>query len=95
MTRASAVPASVWSRSSGYIAEAHLNIIRNWLGQNTEEVFYDLADEYGLLVLNDFWESTQDFQVEAEDPQLFLANARDVIRRFRQSPLDCRLVRPQ
>jgi hypothetical protein len=38
--------------------EAHLNIIRNWLGQDTEDVFYDLADEYGLLVLNDFWVST-------------------------------------
>ena len=66
--------------------EAHLNIIRNWLGQNTEEVFYELADEYGLLVLNDFWESTQDFQLEAEDPQLFLANAADVIRRFGNHP---------
>ncbi len=66
--------------------EAHLNIIRNWLGQNTEEVFYDLADEYGLLVLNDFWESTQDFQLEAQDPALFLANARDTILRFRHHP---------
>jgi hypothetical protein len=66
--------------------EAHVNIIRNWLGQNTEDVFYDLADEYGLLILNDFWESTQDFQVEIEDPQLFLANARDVISRYRNHP---------
>jgi Exo-beta-D-glucosaminidase Ig-fold domain/Glycosyl hydrolases family 2, TIM barrel domain len=65
---------------------AHLNIIRNWLGQNTEEVFYDLADEYGLLVLNDFWVSTQDFQMEPQDPQLFLANARDVISRYRNHP---------
>ncbi len=65
---------------------AHLNIIRNWLGQSTEEVFYELADEYGLLVLNDFWESTQDFQLEAQDPQLFLDNAADVIRRFRNHP---------
>ena len=65
---------------------ANVNIIRNWLGQNTEDVFYDLADEYGLLVLNDFWESTQDFQVEIEDPQLFLANARDVISRYRNHP---------
>ena len=65
---------------------AHLNVIRNWLGQNTEQVFYDLADEYGLLVLNDFWESTQDFQVEIQDPQLFLDNARDVIRRYRNHP---------
>jgi Exo-beta-D-glucosaminidase Ig-fold domain/Concanavalin A-like lectin/glucanases superfamily/Glycosyl hydrolases family 2/Glycosyl hydrolases family 2, sugar binding domain/Glycosyl hydrolases family 2, TIM barrel domain len=65
---------------------ANLNIIRNWLGQNTEDVFYDLADEYGLLVLNDFWVSTQDFQVEPQDPQLFLANARDVISRYRNHP---------
>lgn len=66
--------------------EAHLNIIRNWLGQNTEEVFYDLADEYGLLILNDFWESTEDFQLEAQDPVLFLANARDAILRYRHHP---------
>jgi Exo-beta-D-glucosaminidase Ig-fold domain/Concanavalin A-like lectin/glucanases superfamily/Glycosyl hydrolases family 2/Glycosyl hydrolases family 2, sugar binding domain/Glycosyl hydrolases family 2, TIM barrel domain len=65
---------------------ANLNIIRNWLGQNTEDVFYDLADEYGLLILNDFWASTQDFQVEPQDPQLFLANARDVISRYRNHP---------
>ena len=66
--------------------DAHLNIIRNWLGQDTEEVFYDLADEYGLLILNDFWVSTQDFQMEPEDPALFLANARDVISRYRNHP---------
>jgi len=66
--------------------DANLNIIRNWLGQNTEEIFYELADEYGLLVLNDFWESTQDFQLEAQDPALFLANARDVITRYRNHP---------
>jgi hypothetical protein len=66
--------------------DAHLNIIRNWLGQNTEDVFYDLADEYGLLILNDFWASTQDFQVEPQDPALFLANARDVISRYRNHP---------
>jgi hypothetical protein len=65
---------------------ANLNIIRNWLGQNTEEVFYDLADEYGLLVLNDFWASTQDFQLEPQDPGLFLANAREVLLRYRNHP---------
>ncbi len=34
--------------------DANLNIIRNWMGTNTEDVFYDLCDEYGLMVLNDF-----------------------------------------
>ncbi|GAA3257436.1 hypothetical protein GCM10020258_17680 [Sphingomonas yabuuchiae] len=66
--------------------DAHLNIIRNWVGQNTEESFFDLADEYGLMVLSDFWESTQDYNMEAEDPQLFLANAADVVRRYRNHP---------
>ena len=66
--------------------DAHLNIIRNWVGQNTEEVFYDLADEYGLLVWNDFWESTQNYNVEAGNPALLLDNARDTILRFRNHP---------
>ncbi len=65
---------------------ANVNIIRNWVGQNTEDVFYDLADEYGMLITNDFFMSTQNFQVEPEDPQLFLANARDVISRYRNHP---------
>ena len=66
--------------------DANLNIIRNWVGQNTEQVFYDLADEYGMLVWNDFWESTENYNVEAQDPVLFLDNARDTILRFRNHP---------
>jgi hypothetical protein len=69
-----------------YDRDANLNTIRNWQGQNTEEVFYDLADEYGMLVWNDFWEVTMDSNAEAEDPQLFLANARDTILRYRNHP---------
>ncbi len=66
--------------------DAHINIIRNWVGQNTEDAFYDLADEYGLMVLNDFWESTQDYNVEAQDVPLFVANAKDVVDRYRNHP---------
>ena len=66
--------------------DANLNIIRNWVGQDTEQTFFDLADEYGLMVWNDFWESTQNYNVEAENPALFLDNARDTILRFRNHP---------
>lgn len=66
--------------------EAHMNVIRNWMGNNTEPAFYDLADENGMMILNDFWASTQDFQIEPEDPQLFLANAADTIARYRNHP---------
>ncbi len=66
--------------------DAHVNMIRNWMGQNTEESFYALADKYGLMVWNDFWESTQTYNLETQDPQLFLANARDTILRYRHHP---------
>src|SRR6202044_1124022 len=41
--------------------DAHENIIRNWVGQSTEQSFYDLADEYGFLIWNDFWETTENY----------------------------------
>jgi hypothetical protein len=66
--------------------EANVNMIRNWMGQDTEDTFYDLADEYGLLVWNDFWMSTQDDNLEPTDASLFLANAKDVVTRYRNHP---------
>lgn len=66
--------------------QAHLDVVRNWVGQSTEPAFYDLADKYGLLVLNDFWQSTQNYNLEPMDDALFLRNAADVIRRYRNHP---------
>jgi hypothetical protein len=66
--------------------DANLNIIRNWVGQDTEETFFDLADEYGMLVWNDFWESTQNYNIEAQDPDLYLKNVADTIKRYRNHP---------
>lgn len=66
--------------------DANVNMIRNWQGQSTEPMFYELADEYGMMVWNDFWEVTTDSNAEAGDPQLFLENARDTILRYRNHP---------
>jgi len=66
--------------------DANVNVIRNWVGQNTEEVFFDLADEYGLLIWNDFWETTQDYNLEPENPDLLLANVKDTILKYRNHP---------
>lgn len=65
--------------------DANFNMIRNWTGENTEELFYELADEYGLLVWNDFWITTDD-TVDPNDHQLFFKNATDAVRRFRTHP---------
>ena len=66
--------------------EAGLNMIRNWTGESTDEIFYTLADEYGLLVWNDFWLSTEGFNLDVNDEDLFMSNATDVVRRFRNHP---------
>jgi hypothetical protein len=66
--------------------EANVNIIRNWMGQNTEETFYEVADEYGMMVFNDFWTTTQDYNTEPLDIPLFLDNLRDTVLRFRNHP---------
>ena len=65
--------------------DANFNIIRNWTGETTEELFYSLCDEYGMMVWNDFWITGED-TVEPNDFQLFTDNARDVVRRFRHHP---------
>ena len=66
--------------------EANLNMIRNWVGQNTEETFYQLADEYGMMIWNDFWATTENTDAEPDDPTLFVDNARDTVRRYRNHP---------
>ncbi len=66
--------------------DANVNLIRNWMGQNSEETFFDLADEYGMMVWNDFWTTTQDYNTEPLDIPLFLDNARDTVLRFRNHP---------
>ena len=64
----------------------HFNMIRNWTGESTESVFYNLADEYGMLVWNDFWMSTQGYNLEPLDKKLFIRNVKDVVKRFRNHP---------
>jgi hypothetical protein len=63
--------------------EANYNMIRNWTGECTEEVFYELADEYGMLVWNDFWMSTEGYNVPPNNDQLTLDNITEVVKRFR------------
>jgi hypothetical protein len=66
--------------------DANLTMVRNWCGQSTAQVFFDLADEYGLMVWNDFWASTENWNLQPGDLHLWLANAEDTIKRFRNHP---------
>lgn len=66
--------------------EQHFNMIRNWTGEQTEKDFYDLCDEYGMLVWNDFWISTEKYNQNPLDEELFMANVRETLLRFRNHP---------
>ncbi|HSY16796.1 MAG TPA: glycoside hydrolase family 2 TIM barrel-domain containing protein [Candidatus Acidoferrales bacterium] len=66
--------------------DAHLNMIRNWAGQSTSEVFYDLCDKYGILVWNEFWMNTEGNNYRPVDHPLFISNVADTVSRFRNHP---------
>ena len=66
--------------------DAHMNMILNWAGQSTSEALYDLCDEYGIMVWNDFWRNTEGFDYAPVDFDLFAKNAADCVKRFRNHP---------
>lgn len=62
---------------------AHLNMIRNWVGQSTSEDFYELCDKYGILVWDEFFQPNPHDGPNPDDIPTYLANVRDKILRFR------------
>jgi beta-mannosidase len=76
--------------------DAHFTIVRNWVGQSTSEDFYDLADRYGLMVWDEFFQPAagldsgrrrgDDGERDVTDVGLYLANAREKVLRFRNHP---------
>jgi Exo-beta-D-glucosaminidase Ig-fold domain/Glycosyl hydrolases family 2, sugar binding domain/Glycosyl hydrolases family 2/Glycosyl hydrolases family 2, TIM barrel domain len=65
--------------------DAHYNMIRNWVGQSVSADFYDLCDQYGLLVWNDFPFSSSEGP-PPNDQARYLNNVRDIIRHYRNHP---------
>ncbi len=64
-TPASASPATTSSRISACTATPTSTSSATGSARTPSKSFFDLADEYGLMVWNDFWESTQNYNVEA------------------------------
>jgi hypothetical protein len=65
---------------------ANLNMIRNWVGQSTSEEFYDLADKYGMLLWDEFFQPNPGDGPNPDDMTTYMANARDKVLRFRNHP---------
>lgn len=63
--------------------DQHFNMIRNWVGQIGEDAFYEACDRHGVVVWQDFWLANPWDGPEPDNPAMFLANARDTVRRIR------------
>jgi len=67
-------------------ALANLNIIRNWVGQSTSPDFYDLADKYGILLWDEFFQPNPYDGPDVTDLPTYLANVTDKVVRYRNHP---------
>jgi hypothetical protein len=65
---------------------ANMNIIRNWVGQSTNEDFYQLCDKYGILLWDEFFQPNPSDGPNPTDLPTYMANVRDKILRFRNHP---------
>lgn len=61
--------------------DANLNLIRNWNGQSTTEDFFDACDEFGILVWEEFFFSSEG--PAASNIQRDIDNMRDCITNYR------------
>ena len=69
-----------------YHQQANYTMIRNWVGQSTEEDFYELCDQYGIMLWDEFFQPNPSDGPNATDLDTYMANAREKIVRFRNHP---------
>jgi beta-mannosidase len=67
-------------------ALANLNMIRNWVGQSTSPDFYDLADKYGILLWDEFFQPNPSDGPNVTDIPTYIANVTDKVVRYRNHP---------
>jgi glycosyl hydrolase family 2/Ig-like domain-containing protein len=67
-------------------ALANLNIIRNWVGQSTNPDFYNMADKYGMLLWDEFFQPNPNDGPDVADIPTYIANVTDKVVRYRNHP---------
>ena len=67
-----------------YHQQMNCNMIRNWVGQTGDEEFFEACDRYGVMVWQDFWLANPVDGPNPDNEPMFMANARDFVRRIRQ-----------
>jgi hypothetical protein len=70
----------------GYHADMNFTMIRNWVGQTGDDEFYEACDRHGVMVWQDFWLANPVDGPDPYDPEMFMDNAEDMIKRIRNHP---------
>jgi len=69
-----------------YHADMNFTMIRNWVGQTGDDEFYEACDRYGVMVWQDFWLANPADGPDPDNPEMFMKNAYDVVKRIRNHP---------
>lgn len=69
-----------------YHADMYFTMIRNWVGQTGDDEFYEACDRHGVMVWQDFWLANPVDGPNPDDPDMFLRNADDLVKRIRNHP---------
>ncbi len=69
-----------------YHADMNFTMIRNWVGQTGDDEFYEACDRHGVMVWQDFWLANPVDGPNPYDPDMFIANAEDMVKRIRNHP---------
>jgi len=70
----------------GYHADMNFTMIRNWVGQTGDDEFYEACDRHGIMVWQDFWLANPVDGPNPYDPEMFMDNAKDLVKRIRNHP---------
>ena len=62
---------------------ANYTMIRNWVGQSTSEMLYELCDKYGFMLWDEFFQANPSDGPNPKDIHLYLYNVREKIVRYR------------
>ena len=69
-----------------YHADMNFTMIRNWVGQTGDREFFEACDRHGVMIWQDFWLANPWDGPDPDDNAMFMANARDFVRRIRNHP---------
>lgn len=69
-----------------YHADMNFTMIRNWVGQTGDDEFYEACDRHGIMVWQDFWLANPVDGPNPDDPEMFMNNAYDMVKRIRNHP---------